>query len=198
MELRQRLLLSAVAAAAITWALGGWLGLAAGPLLFGGGVIGLGRVPSNAYTKRQESLAAALPVVCDLLAVCMESGLPLRNALRALAERYPGPAGEVLSSLWVRVGLGADEASVWAEERGGPWGPLADEVCRSLTGGMALAASLRELAASTRKDVAAKALEKARSAGVRSVLPLMACFLPAFMLLGIVPIIGGIVGNFFG
>jgi len=38
---------------------------------------------------------------------------------------------------------------------------------------------------------------RARRVGVRSVLPLMTCFLPSFLLLGVVPIIGGVVGHLF-
>ena len=42
------------------------------------------------------------------------------------------------------------------------------------------------------------AVKEARKVGVRSVVPLMACFLPAFILVGVVPIVAGLLRDFFG
>ena len=65
-------------------------------------------------------------------------------------------------------------------------------MARALGSGMALSGTLRALGSGARGDAAAAAEERARRVGVRSVLPLMTCFLPAFLLLGVVPIIGGV------
>lgn len=48
-----------------------------------------------------------------------------------------------------------------------------------------------------RQESRDQALKQARTVGVRSVIPLMACFLPAFVLIGVVPIIAGLIQGFF-
>jgi pilus assembly protein TadC len=47
--------------------------------------------------------------------------------------------------------------------------------------------SLRRHAAAARDARRARLVIRARSVGVRSVLPLMTCFIPSFLLLGVVP-----------
>jgi len=50
-------------------------------------------------------------------------------------------------------------------------------------------AGLAELTAQLRQDVADAAKTKARAVGVQTVLPLSLCYLPAFLLLGVVPMV---------
>lgn len=73
---------------------------------------------------------------------------------------------------------------------------LGPELARAIESGMAVSQTLLTLGAQARQDAATLAEVKARRVGVRSVLPLMVCFLPAFLLLGVVPIIGGVVQQF--
>jgi pilus assembly protein TadC len=109
---------------------------------------------------------------------------------------FTGPVHAALAQVDARVRLGVDESLAWSELREEPgWQELADELSRAATSGVGIAAALRELGASARTAAAAQAQERAKSVGVRSVLPLMVCFLPAFMLLGIVPIIGGVIAG---
>jgi pilus assembly protein TadC len=155
-------------------------------------------IPTTASVRREQRMVAALPAVCDLLAVCLEAGLPLRGAVAALANVIEGPAQPVLVKLAARVRLGVEESQAWAEQRDEPgWQQLADEVSRGVAGGLSLTSLLRSLGESARLAAHAEAQQQARSVGVRSVLPLMLCFLPAFILLGIVPIIASVVLSLF-
>jgi len=98
-----------------------------------------------------------------------------------------------------RLELGVDEAQAWAHLGRSPgYRQVARDLARSAHSGLGLAASLRQHAADARRDAQADALVRARSAGVRSVVPLMVCFLPAFLLLGVVPIFGAVVGGLAG
>jgi pilus assembly protein TadC len=54
-------------------------------------------------------------------------------------------------------------------------------------------AALRSHAAAARERRRAALQQAARAVGVRSVLPLTTCFLPAFLLLGIVPTVASAV-----
>jgi pilus assembly protein TadC len=55
-----------------------------------------------------------------------------------------------------------------------------------------LASSVRDLAADERERARWDALERARRAGVQAVGPLAACFLPAFVLVGVLPVVVGV------
>jgi pilus assembly protein TadC len=172
----------------------GWWGVA---VALGLGVVSylvLGHLTSGQVARRRARLTAQLPQACDLLAVCLEAGLPLRHATRVIAAALDAPLADALGELAAKVRLGAEEATAW-RELGLAEPALANlgrEVARALCSGVALARSLRSLGVDARRDAASAAEVGARRVGVRSVLPLMLCFLPAFLLLGVVPIIGGV------
>jgi hypothetical protein len=44
----------------------------------------LGSVPTTARLSRAQVVKDEIPTICELLAVCLDTGLPLRNAVRAL------------------------------------------------------------------------------------------------------------------
>lgn len=188
-----------LALAVVLWAPGlGWLGMVLAAVAGAATYLLLGRVTPAGAARRQAELVAALPQVCDLLAVAIESGLPLRRAVEVVAPAVGGVAGGVLDGVIARVRLGGSEAEAWAELEHEPaLQTIAREVSRTVASGLGLAPLLRELAVEARRAAAAAALVKARQVGVRSVLPLMCCFLPAFVLLGVVPILGGIISTVF-
>jgi pilus assembly protein TadC len=61
-----------------------------------------------------------------------------------------------------------------------------------------LADGLRAHADDARTEARDAAVKAARTVGVRSVVPLMTCFLPAFVLVGVVPIIASLLGDLLG
>ena len=198
----RRLGLSAViAVSALPLAVGlGWWALPAAVALGTVSHLLLGRLEQGSVVRRREQLVAGLPQACDLLAVCLESGQPLRLAAAAVAGVLDEPLGPVLAEISARVDLGADEAGAWQglADAEPALAALGREVARTIGSGIALAATLRTLGADARRQAVAIAQVRARRVGVRSVLPLMTCFLPSFLLLGVVPIIGGVVGRLLG
>lgn len=193
--------LAAVALAAAVAVWGGQLGALAGAVAVGAGGLAfvlLGRVASADSARREAALASSLPQACELMAVAVEGGLPLRAATEAVAATFDGPLGEALSGVVAKVRLGMPEGDAWAELGSDTaLEAVARELSRVSTTGLGAARVLRELAGDARRVEASAALVRARRVGVRSVLPLMACFLPSFVLLGIVPVIGGIVNSLF-
>ena len=147
---------------------------------------GIGQHPSRGA---EHSVA----LVLDLAAAALRSGKPVSSAL-ALA----GPAAEpALAAMLDRVArlteLGADAAQAWAElPTVGPLGEVRRVAIRSATSGVRMAASFERLAAEIRADCAAAAAARAQRAGVHAMGPLAACFLPAFVCLGIVPVVVGV------
>jgi hypothetical protein len=122
--------------------------------------------------------------------------MPLRTATVAVAEAFDGPVAEDLGQVLVVVDLGVADADAWRSLTGHPqWGPAAVDLARSVESGTLLVEVLRHHARQARNQRRASLEVVAKSVGVRSVLPLMTCFLPAFMLLGIVPTVASAVGN---
>jgi pilus assembly protein TadC len=69
---------------------------------------------------------------------------------------------------------------------------------RSASSGAALAEGVAELAAQSRHDAADAATATAARALVLIAGPLGLCFLPAFVCLGIVPVVAGLAGRVLG
>jgi pilus assembly protein TadC len=175
----------------------GWWAAPVGAAVGVGAYLMSGKVLRASTVRRHERMIADLPQACDLLAVCLESGLPMRGSAEVVSQFLAGPVGEVLSQLSAKVRLGQDESQAWAElVRAEPaLAALGREVARTVGSGVALAQTLRLLGVDARRDALAAAEVRAKRVGVRSVLPLMVCFLPSFLLLGVVPIIGGVAAN---
>jgi len=196
--LRRRVLLAAPAAAAITLAVGSFsstdprLLLGVMVVLTAMGAVALGRLESAQSRRVTAALMADLPQTWDLIAACLAAGLPLRSALAEVVAVVDGPLGELLGQVLTRVRLGEPEDQAWRSLGDHPLlGQPCRDLARSVSSGTGVAELLNEYAAQARDDQRAAAEAEAKAIGVRAVLPLMMCFLPAFFLIGIVPIIAG-------
>ncbi|WP_433475343.1 type II secretion system F family protein [Spirillospora sp. CA-142024] len=168
-----------------------------------GGVVGVlaagavwwsfSRIGSGERRSRQARLIADLPVAVDLLAACLRGGAPWHEAVLAVADAVGGPLGDELRAVSVQIRLGADPADAWLALAKEPMlAPLARAAVRAASTGASLAPSLSRLARDQRRVARSAAAARARSAGIRALAPLGLCFLPAFVLLGVVPAIAGI------
>ncbi|WNV76216.1 type II secretion system F family protein [Geodermatophilus sp. DSM 44513] len=190
------------------WVLAGAAGLAAG-LLVGGGtgvvVAGLAVVGGERLLRRGSRVDAGagpppeedLPVACDLLAVCLEAGLPVGGALAAVAAALPGRIGPELATVAGLYRLGAAPRRAWADAPAG-LAVLGRALVRGGESGSAVVPALRSLAADARAGQRSRADAAVRRAGVWVLAPLGACFLPAFLCLGVVPLVLGIAADVFG
>lgn len=143
--------------------------------------------------------ARSLGLCLDLVAAALRSGQPVPAAL-ALAAPAAGPeVGAELGQVARLLRLGAEPAEAWrgvAED--GPLGPVAQAACRSADSGIRLARGLEQVAGEVRAEIRAAAQARAQRAGVLAMAPLGLCFLPAFVCLGVVPVVVGIARDAFG
>lgn len=136
-----------------------------------------------------------LPLTLDLLAAALRSGRPLSVALQ-LAAPAAGPASAAaLARVAGLLELGADPAAAWALVDVPALLPVAVAGRRSADSGARLAHGLEQLAADLRIQARSAAEERAQRAGVLGMLPLGLCFLPAFICIGVVPVVVGIAGS---
>jgi Flp pilus assembly protein TadB len=194
MSLRLRLLLGAVAAAAACLAVSRldtgpdawiWLGW---PVLAVGTAVFLGLLEPSRVRRRRERMIADAPQALDLLAACLAAGMPVRLAARAVVETFDGPVAEDLGRVLALTDLGVPEAEAWRTLTGhAQLGPAAADISRTVESGTLMVEALGRHAAAAREARRTVLVVRARSVGVRSVLPLMTCFIPGFLLLGVVP-----------
>ncbi|WP_441346814.1 type II secretion system F family protein [Rhodococcus sp. W8901] len=132
----------------------------------------------------------------DLLAACLKAGLPVSTAAAATARSAPSPLADSLRRTADLLALGADPATAWDVVAAEPaTEALARMARRSARSGAALSAAIGELAAQQRGDAEDAAVAAAERAGVLISGPLGLCFLPAFICLGIVPVVIGLAGQ---
>lgn len=149
-----------------------------------------------------DPLAAAS--VFDLLAACLRAGMPIDTAVYAVVPGAPPALAEPLRRAADLLALGADAAAAWeraareATDGSGEIEALARLARRSARSGSSLAVAVGELAEQRRGAVEDAAAARAERAGVLIGGPLGLCFLPAFICLGIVPVIIGLAGRVLG
>jgi pilus assembly protein TadC len=146
---------------------------------------------ARADRQRRAVLVADLPRAAELLATCLESGASAADALAAVADAVGGPLADRLRAVVAFLQSGTDLAQ-WPADSLDPVDRLVRAVARASRTGAPMAESVRLLAADEAERARWDALERARRAGVQAVGPLAACFLPAFVLLGVVPMIVGV------
>jgi Flp pilus assembly protein TadB len=172
-----------------------------------GGVLGVGlgtavaiaapslltRMESRTQRHRREMLERQAPAAADLLAACLAAGATPADAAHAVSHALGEPIAVPLDRLTGALSLGADPISAWsALSADAPLRPIARAATRSAETGAPLAALLAAVADDQRDAARARAEAAARASGVRSVAPLAACFLPAFLLIGIVPVVASL------
>jgi hypothetical protein len=193
---RRRLLLAGGAGLAVGLLLGGPTGVIACGVVAVVGERLLRRAVPDPKTTTRTALLRDLPGACDLLAVCLAAGVPLGGALAAVGEAVPGPVGAQLRRVAALHRLGAEPLRAWddvPDELAG----LGRALVRAGESGAAVVPALRSLAADGRAAVRLEAEEAVRRAGIWVLAPLGACFLPAFLCLGVVPLVLGIAGDVF-
>ncbi len=192
-DVRSRTLVCAVGCALVGSVVGGLFGVVLGGA---GGVLlarALGRLEPPSVTRERLKIQRDLPVAVDLLSACAVAGLPVMSALPTVARALGGPIGQRFDTLHARWGLGASAVAEWERLATDPaLHRLGTAMVRAHRSGAPVVETLGRLAADVRRERRARLLEAARAIGVRAAAPMAACFLPAFMLIGVVPtIVGG-------
>ncbi|HEY3606837.1 MAG TPA: type II secretion system F family protein [Pseudonocardiaceae bacterium] len=129
----------------------------------------------------------------DLLAACLRGGLPVPAAVRAIAVDVPEPAAGALRHTAELLALGADPVAAWAPALAeSSTAELARGARRTARSGAALAAVAAGLATAVRSGADDLAEAKAQRAAVAVTGSLGLCFLPAFLCIGVVPVVIGL------
>ena len=145
---------------------------------------------AESETEKPASPTDAAPVdtalVLELLAAQLRAGLAPLAALGTLAEALNSRA---LHTVCQRLQMGSGWGSAWSGSAAGTFGELQDALAPAYTGGAPSTALLLSLADAHRLSERRAAERAAGKLSVALVVPLGLCSLPAFICLGIVPIL---------
>jgi pilus assembly protein TadC len=196
---------AAVAAALLSATLFGRWGLLSAPLV--GVAAGVATRILNRRRTAETSDPKAIALLLDLVASALEAGLPPDAALSSVTESIACSAGSKrgqelsaaarpLQQLGRLLKLGADPVEAWSElENVSGYQGVAAAGRRCARSGARLAGSLRSAASDLRAQRHSDGVSRAERVGVWSLLPLGLCFLPAFVCIGIAPVIIGVAGT---
>lgn len=140
--------------------------------------------------RAREEVARELPDVVRLLAVALAAGVPVAVALDQVADALPGRATGLLRLCRGRLALGVPAEQVWVELARQPGlEPLGRALARAHRSGSGVAEAAVRLADELAREGRLAVEDRARTVGIRAAVPLGACLLPAFLLVGILPVV---------
>lgn len=190
---RGRGLATGAAGLAVAWLVGGAAGLALGVLTAVAVARLIRGLPARADRRRAAAMAADLPLALNLIAACLQAGSPLQPTVDVVGTALGGPLGEELQAVAGALRLGSPPEHAWSRLAAEPTTrAVARAVVRVSDSGAALATLAARLADDQRDRTRFAADAAARRAGVLVVAPLGLCFLPAFLLLGVAPVVIGL------
>ncbi|WP_078862472.1 type II secretion system F family protein [Streptomyces sp. NRRL F-5123] len=182
-------------------AAGGALGVLVGPaaaLAAGWWLRGRRRAAAGRTTAAEPG-PGHLPLCADLMAACLAAGATPGEAAGAVGECLGGPLGAALIRAQAELRLGGDPVECWLRFGGESAArELGRCLARASTTGSAPVAEMARLAAELRAARGRTAQAAARRAAVVATAPLGLCFLPAFLLVGVVPVVIGLAGAVLG
>jgi Flp pilus assembly protein TadB len=156
----------------------------------------IGRTESPAVRRIRRQVRSDLPHLVDLLAAALRGGATPGAGVRMACAALPGPAADRLGGVTERLELGVDPERVWSSLADDPdLAPLGRALARSHRTGAGVVSTIEQLADELGRSARAHVEERARAVGVRAALPLGLCLLPSFLLLGIVPLVVGMLSG---
>ncbi|GAA3064490.1 MULTISPECIES: type II secretion system F family protein [Actinomycetes] len=133
-------------------------------------------------------------MLLDLTAALLTSGVGVEAALDRLARTVPG--AEPLATVHRALVAGAGWEEAWSGQ-GRELAELGAQLSFAHATGAPTAELLQAGAQQLRRRRRHEAQRRAEELGVKMVMPLGACFLPAFILLGVVPVLLGLLPQVF-
>jgi hypothetical protein len=187
---------AAVLTAILTALVGGHTGL-----VLAAPVAGLAALGTARLSRHQQGIdRPATAFLLDLLAALLNSGAPVEAALecvgRAAQEHGDATLQTAAGPLYLTgrlLRLGTEPERAWGRLAGiDGLQPVAAAGRRCAGSGARLADALLDTAGTLRAEHQQRLIAQAQRAGVFTLLPLGCCFLPAFVCIGVLPVVIGV------
>lgn len=187
---RHRLLWSALAGCGALAFVQGPAGPIAGLAAAAGTWVVVGRSEPPAVRRRREAVRRDLPHLVELFAATLRAGAAPGDGIAVACAALPGAAAERLDGVTARLALGLDPVTVWSSLSEDPQlARLGRTLARAQASGAPVVVAVERLAEELARAARTETEERARSVGVKAAVPLGLCLLPAFLLIGVVPLV---------
>jgi Flp pilus assembly protein TadB len=194
--LRHRALVALLAGAGAALLVGGGAGPVAAVAGAAAAWVVIGRAEPPAVRRAREEVRRDLPHVVALLAATLRAGAAPGDGVAVVCAALPGAAADRLAGVPSRLALGVDPVRVWESLAADPdLAPLGRTLARAQATGAPVVAAVSRLADDLARRSRAEVEERARAVGVKAALPLGLCLLPAFVLIGIVPLVAALLST---
>ena len=133
----------------------------------------------------------------EIVRLGISSGMTISDALQYAQKHSPRAASQELEQglNQFRMGFplfrGLEEIAI----RNPGWRSISDTLITSLYSGSSITDQLADVEFVLQSSMDTEKLKRIKSVAVKSVLPLGLCFLPAFILLAVVPIVAGLMSG---
>ena len=147
-----------------------------------------------------EVRTAAIPEVLQALEIIrlgISSGMTISDALQYAQQHSPRAASQELEQALnqFRVGFPLSRGLEKIAIANPSWRSISDSLITSLHSGSPITDQLADVEFVLQSSIDTEKLKRIKSVAVKSVLPLGLCFLPAFILLAVIPIVAGLIGG---
>lgn len=194
--MRHRLLVAGLAGAGAALFVGGRAGLVAAVLAAVASWVVIGRAEPPGVRRRREAVRRDLPHVVTLLGAALRGGAGAGAAIHLVCGALPGAASDRLEQVGAQLNLGADPLVVWTDLAREPdLALLGRTMARAHATGASVVAAIERLADDLAHRARSDVEDRARAVGVKAAVPLGLCLLPAFVLIGIVPLVAGLMST---
>jgi Flp pilus assembly protein TadB len=154
----------------------------------------LARLEGRGERQRSVALMRLAPLLADLVAAALAAGRDPGSALRLAAESAGPEAERELAVFSASLALGADPVAVWRDlSRHPQFGAVGRAFVRASETGSSVTEAMKRGAEDLRALDRSEREAAARTVATRAAAPLGVCLLPAFVLVGIVPLVAGAV-----
>jgi hypothetical protein len=154
------------------------------------------RTPARVHERTTETVSVGPALLADLVRIALTGGVALPEALTAVGAALGGEDGADLARVATLLLRGAGWSAAW-HGVGAASTNLADTLEPCWRRGVPPSGPLAELATRLRDENIRRGQTAAARLGVRLVLPLGLCFLPAFLALGVFPVVLAVVEKLF-
>lgn len=130
----------------------------------------------------------------EIIQLGVSSGMTISDALEYAQKNSPLATAQELEQVLKQFRIGYPLARGLDEiaKENPNWRLISDTLVTSLNAGGPIADQLADVAFILQNSIDTEQLKRIKSVAVKSVLPLGLCFLPAFILLAVVPIVAGL------
>jgi Flp pilus assembly protein TadB len=144
--------------------------------------------PAGVRAERLRLIYLA-PEFAEMVALCLDSGLPLIDSINAAGGVAGPPVKRFAEEATALLQLGADTKQAFSSwHQVAALAPIALTVESTINTGASGANALRRTAIRLRRARTSQVRRQVRAVGVRATLPIGLCFLPSFILGAVFPI----------